>query len=575
MTGESTQTEEATSKQDFRLLVILAGWSTCLYGIIAILSWQFDFDSIPTDRPIVAVLCLFAVGFACYLGAIRIAWRPQSDPRTLQLIIGSAIVFRVVMLFSLPIQEVDIYRYLWDGAVSTAGVSPFRYSPQQVRLTESSPQEENALRRLAEMREEDPAIAEILHRVHFSELPTIYPPTSQAVFAAANLTTPSSSSLLTRLFVMKAWFIGFDLATLLVVIALLRQLALPTGLCVIYAWCPLLLKEVANSGHLDAIAVFLTTLSVYMFVRCLGCQAVPESGRRLIDPGRLSYAVLAGVVLAFAVGAKLYPIVLAPLILLALVRRRGWRFTLVPAATFIITTLALLSPIVPSQPATAGESQAHDPSLGVVTFLRRWEMNDFLFLIVIENLKPTAQRGPHETAWFTVIPESARESMVDSVSAQLNLAPAEVPFLISRAITATIFMIIAVTLAWRSTPQNPKSFCESAFLTIAWFWLLCPTLNPWYWTWALPLLPFTRSRVWLALSGLVFLYYLRFWLDAHFPTTAVLRSPYTGAAFFDFVVTWIEFGPWFVALAMGFLIRFHLKSTRASILPRRTRCQSH
>ena len=59
----------------------------------------------------------------------------------------------------------------------------------------------------------------------------------------------------------------------------------------------------------------------------------------------------------------------------------------------------------------------------------------------------------------------------------------------------------------------------------------------WYWTWALPLLPLARSRVWLAMSGLVLVYYLRFWLRCHFPDTPVLGIAYRGGVFFDLVVT--------------------------------------
>jgi hypothetical protein len=84
---------------------------------------------------------------------------------------------------------------------------------------------------------------------------------------------------------------------------------------------------------------------------------------------------------------------------------------------------------------------------------------------------------------------------------------------------------------------------------VAWFWLLLPTLNPWYWTWAVPFLPFSRSRAWLAVSGLAFTYYFRFWLVAHFPNGSILGTGYNGALFFDYIITWIEFGPWFVWLA--------------------------
>ncbi len=549
---------QSGSKASVGALTILAVLSTCLYGSISLLSWRFDFGSVATDRPIIGVLCLFAVAFAAYLVAIRIAWRAPENRPTLKLLIATAIVFRVVMLFSLPIQEVDIYRYLWDGTVSTAGVSPFRFSPEQVSSADLATTGDASLERLVALRDHHPALAEILRRVHFPDLPTIYPPTSQAVFAAASLTTPGEASLLTRLFIMKAWFIGFDIATLFVVIALLRLCKKPASLCVIYAWCPLLMKEVANSGHLDAVAVFVTTLAVYFVVRFLLWHRLPSCDEEKTANwklARLIYLGLIGVVLALAVGAKLYPVVLAPLFLFVIAKTCGWRIVLVPTTVFAVSTVVLLSSMFVGEKASPGKQLHSDPSRGVVTFLRRWEMNDYLFLLVIENLKPTAGRGAHEIAWFTVVPESGRQAVVNLVSSQFDIAAPEVPFFVARALTAALFIIVAMVIAWRTASDDISRFCEGVFLTLAWFWLLCPTQNPWYWTWALPLLPFARSRVWLAVSGLVLVYYLRFWLSYHFAESAVLGTPYTGAAFYDFVVTWIEFAPWFVLLTVGFVSR--------------------
>lgn len=528
---------------------MLAGLSVCVYGMIALMSWRFDYGSEPTDRPIVGVLCLFAVLFVFYVVAIRVLWRAKPTRRALHLVVGTAIVFRVVMLFSVPIQEVDIYRYLWDGAVSTSGVSPFQYSPQDVISAGVTDDEE--LNRLAELRDRKPVLAEILHRVHFPEIPTVYPPTSQFVFAVANLTTPSSASVSTRLLVMKAWLIGFDVATLLVVVALLRRCGMSAGLCVIYAWCPLIMKEFANSGHLDAIAVFLTTLGLYLVVCCFDLQSADRQRRT----GWTMYSLLSAVVLGLAVGAKLYPIILAPLVFFTLLRKFGWRVTIAPSVVFVVTTVIVLFPMFPGSGSVSDHDQVDDPSLGVVTFLRQWEMNDFLFLIAIENLKPTTHLGPHAIAWFSVVPESIRESLVGAFSSTLDISPGEAPFMLARGGTAAIFFGVAMALAWWGSATTSLRFGEAAFLTIAWFWLLCPTLNPWYWTWALPLLPFARGRAWIAVSGLVFVYYFRFWLVYHFPSTAVMGTPYTGAAFYDFVVTWLEFAPWFAVLIGMYLLR--------------------
>jgi len=193
---------------------------------------------------------------------------------------------------------------------------------------------------------------------------------------------------------------------------------------------------------------------------------------------------------------------------------------------------------------------ATDPSLGVTTFLKHWEMNDFIFLILIENIKPQSGIRPDRTAWFSILPESVRQTIVDFVASRFVVDSSHVPFVTARAITAVLFLVIALALAGRTvSTRDAPLVCETAFLTLAWFWLLCPTQNPWYWTWALPLLPFARGRAWIAVSGLVLVYYARFWLNYHWPDSTVLGTRYSGLAFYDFIVTWIEFAPWFVWLA--------------------------
>ena len=84
------------------------------------------------QRPIVAIFMLLGVAFTFYLVAVLMAIRAREDHWLLASFSWRGIAFRLVMLDSWPIQEIDIYRYLWDGAVTTSGISPYRYSPQQV-----------------------------------------------------------------------------------------------------------------------------------------------------------------------------------------------------------------------------------------------------------------------------------------------------------------------------------------------------------------------------------------------------------------------------------------------------------
>lgn len=48
------------------------------------------------------------------------------------LVLGFALLFRVVLLWSDPIQEDDFYRYLWNGKVVASGLNPYRFAPQIV-----------------------------------------------------------------------------------------------------------------------------------------------------------------------------------------------------------------------------------------------------------------------------------------------------------------------------------------------------------------------------------------------------------------------------------------------------------
>ena len=541
------------------VLVLLAVISCALYGTVAALSRRFHYDAPETERPIVWVVALFGAAFLVYLIAIWVAVRAKQDRWLLAAILVSSLAYRVTLLPSTPIQEIDIYRYLWDGAVLSVGVSPFRYSPQQVRDAFAEERLEKDLARLVRLRDSDRSLVTILDRIHYPQVPTVYPPVSQVVFATAALTTPDSATVECRLIVIKVWLVAFDMLTLVLVVGLLRLTGRPTGLSVVYGWCPLLMKEFANSGHLDAIAVFLVTLLAYLLARL--CLSKGRNGTKI--------AIASGVCLALGVGAKLYPIVLAPLLAVCVARHVGWWMSAAMMLVFVAIVMVVLWPMAPpmlqsdthqaaSAPiedggaAIATHADAGDPSLGLKTFLRRWEMNDFIFLLLIENLKPADAIPPNQTAWFSVAPESFREEVISLVTTGPDGDRWQASFYVARGATALAFLVLAGWFSWRAYPATDTSvWLRYLFLTLAWFWLLSPTQNPWYWTWVLPLLPFARSRVWLAMSGLVLLYYLRFWLGYHFSDEPVLGTAYHGTVFFDLVVTWFEYAPWFVCLTVA------------------------
>lgn len=584
------------------LLTLLTSISATGYAILLWLSKDFSIDTPADEKPTVWMLAVFGCLFVVYWFAIWLAVRMTPSRWLTAGILAAACVFRGILLPSTPILEIDIYRYIWDGTVLTEGISPYQYTPQQVldAVNAGGAPNDATLQGLVELQAGSGSLNESLNRIHFEHFPSPYPLVSQAVFALSATITPDSATIQTRLVTMKALLVAFDLATLAVVMLLLREVGLHAGWSITYGWCPLVMKEFANGGHLDSIAIFFTTLSIWLLVHTTNSKSE-----------RMPKPILPAAVLALAIGAKLYPVVLVPLFAAVWLRRRGWQAAGGGMATTTLVSAVLLYPLLgfdssesadrallSGEQAYVDPGQVSEPTLqgpkpvdadaGIKAFLSQWEMNDLIFMLVLENLRPQSEVLPERQPWFVVSSDEwvkrvvtgwarltrqvDREPPVEQ--AAVAITPAEfkrASFSLARAITGVAFGLLACWLAWRAAgSENPHDWCRAAMLTLAWFWLTCPTQNPWYWCWVMPLLPFARYRAWYAVAALTMLYYLRFWLMAHFDKSTVLGTPYNGAYFFYFVIAWIEFLPVFVALAWESVSAkiAEMRTARGNALPR-------
>lgn len=212
----------------------------------------------------------------------------------LPLVIGVAVLMRLIMLTGEPFLSDDIYRYVWDGRVQAAGINPYRYVPADPALA--------ALR--------DAAIFPHINRSDYAV--TIYPPAAQMLFLAATRIGDSVPW-------MKLVMVGCEALALWAVWRLLREDGLPADRLVIYAWHPLPVWEIAGSGHVDAA----------MLAACMLAVLAARRGR----------AALGGLALAAATLVKLYPIVLLP----ALWRRGDWPLPAAFAAAVVLAYLPYLS----------------------------------------------------------------------------------------------------------------------------------------------------------------------------------------------------------------------------------------
>lgn len=232
---------------------------------------------------------------ALYLVAAWAITRASATSRsTLIIVIVFAALFRLSIIYTPPFLSDDIYRYIWDGRVQAAGINPYRYIPADKHL--------KGLR--------DEAIYPKINRRDFAR--TIYPPLAQGIYFG---TTRISESVTW----MKATMVGFEVLTMLALLGLLYSFGLPLQRVLIYAWHPLIVWEIAGSGHLDAIATAFVCLALLAH--------------------RHKWEMTVGVALGCAVLIKLIPLALFP----AFYKRWGWRMPLAFALTIVLAYLPYLS----------------------------------------------------------------------------------------------------------------------------------------------------------------------------------------------------------------------------------------
>src|SRR5215217_6308679 len=175
-------------------------------------------------------LKLVVVQIVIYLAAAWLSLRTRDSRLLLVLGLIFAALFRLSIDFSAPYLSDDIYRYVWDGRVQSAGINPYRYIPADEAL--------------AQLRDEK--IYPNINRRDSAH--TIYPPVAEGAFL---LITRFSESVTW----MKAAMVGFEAIAVWALVQLLISLGFARQRVLIYAWHPLVVWELAGSGHVDALAI--------------------------------------------------------------------------------------------------------------------------------------------------------------------------------------------------------------------------------------------------------------------------------------------------------------------------------
>ena len=425
-----------------------------------------------TRIPVVPFVLHFLTAFGAYAAVLPLLFRHTrtwTGP-SLSLILGCALVFRLTALLIPPIWDDDLYRYLWDGRVGIHGINPYVYAPDAPEL-ESLQDDHYDL-------------------VSFKSIRTIYPPLFQFLFQLSQWIAPSS------LFFLKSLALLFDLALIVVLLSLLRNLGYPVAWILIYAWNPLPIKEFANSGHMDSLVLFL----LFLALKCV------------LD-GRM---VLAHLTLGLSVLAKLFSSIALPFFLLVSFRK-GRRAFLTSLAAFAVVLLLGYIPF-----AEAGTRMFEALSI----YSRYWNFNAGPFWLVEAALN----RAGWNTWWLSraliltgllgVITWQLivlrghpwRRSASDDLFVPLSNGDC------AKGARGSAGFVAAHSLSplyaqwgengWLPASTQSIALLKAVFYSLAALVLLSPAVQPWYICWLVPFCVFFPKASWISLSGLAVLSYL-------------------------------------------------------------------
>lgn len=337
-------------------------------------------------------------------------------------ILTAGILVRALIVFTDPIFENDFWRYMWDGRVLANGINPYLYIPEDPKL--------------------DHLGIYYRHLVGWKQYTTIYPPFSQLQFALSHIIFPDS------LLGLKFILLLFDLGIFLILFFWLKKLKPQSvHLSAVYFLNPLVLKEIANSAHLDTIPVFFSLLAFYFFY--------------------LNKKIFSVVALGIATCSKIFPLILFPI----LIKNSKYRLKLI--SVFLIVISALYFPFILSGLNIFGGTKA---------FANYWEFNASVFSIL--------------------------DYFHDKFVSIFSLG--EILFFKLDYSVKILIAGILLMWSWRVLKIKSQHFLFQVTSILSAILILSPVVDPWYILWILPFAILTQNLPWILFSFLVSISYAWF-----------------------------------------------------------------
>ena len=190
-----------------------------------------------------------------------------------RILYGLLIISRVCWWTAPPSNSEDVWRYLWDGQRVLEGQSVYTPAPAKVQCNSDSLMPK-------------PVCMSIQARIGHADIPTVYPPSAQLIFALSSLIShgvehyavnklsktqlkikKTQAIIRIKLLTWRILLLCADLALLAVLISIFRIKKYSIALLLIYALSPTIAFESSLGAHLDLFGMFFMLLSFSLLLR--------------------------------------------------------------------------------------------------------------------------------------------------------------------------------------------------------------------------------------------------------------------------------------------------------------------
>lgn len=241
---------------------------------------SFAYDLVRTDY--VKLISLYTALFFLFYKLVQIT------KGNFKLLVGLAILFRLIFLLAIPNLSQDFYRFIWDGRMILEGFNPYLHTPESFILNGQFP--------IAQAQELYNGMGE-LNGSHLSN----YTPFNQMFFVVAGLF--AGKSIMGSIIIMRVFIIAADIGTLYFGKKLLEKLNIPIHNIFWYLLNPFIIIELTGNLHFEGIMVFFLIWGLYLF--------------------HIGYWKVAAIIFACSVSIKLIPLIFLPLFFQSFIKKES------------------------------------------------------------------------------------------------------------------------------------------------------------------------------------------------------------------------------------------------------------